>query len=52
MIAIPGRNYEMGKYEVTQAEWEAVMGNNPSYFKGASLPVEQASWNDVQEYLT
>ena len=52
MIAIPGRNYEMGKYEVTQAEWEAVMGSNPSHFKGANLPVEQVSWNDVQEYLT
>ncbi len=51
MIAIPGKNYEMGKYEVTQAEWEAVMGNKPSKFKGANLPVEQVSWNDIQEYL-
>ena len=51
MIAIPGKNYEMGKYEVTQAQWEAVMGNNPSYFKGANLPVEKVSWNDIQEYL-
>ena len=52
MVAIPGKNYEIGKYEVTQAEWEAVMGSNPSYFKGANLPVEQVSWDDVQEYLT
>ena len=52
MIAIPGKNYEMGKYEVTQAEWEAVMVKNPSGFKGANLPVEQVSWNDIQEYLS
>ena len=41
----------MGKYEVTQAEWKAVMGNNPSNFKGADLPVEQVSWNDTQEFI-
>lgn len=51
MIAIPGKNYVMGIYEVTQTEWEAVMGNNPSLFKGSSLPVERVSWNDVQEYI-
>ena len=37
----------MGKYEVTQEQWEAVMGNNPSNFKGAKRPVEQVSWNDA-----
>ncbi|MDB9512193.1 bifunctional serine/threonine-protein kinase/formylglycine-generating enzyme family protein [Kamptonema animale CS-326] len=37
----------MGKYEVTQEQWEAVMGNNPSKFKGAKLPVEQVSWYDA-----
>ena len=52
MVRIPGKNYEMGKYEVTQAEWEAVMGSNPSSFKGANLPVEMVSWNDIQEFLT
>jgi formylglycine-generating enzyme required for sulfatase activity len=51
MIAIPGKNHAFGKYEVTQAEWESVMGNNPSSFKGASLPVENVSWNDAQEYI-
>ena len=51
MISIPGKNYEMGKYEVTQGEWEAVMEDNPSKFKGANLPVERVSWNDVQNYL-
>ncbi|HEY7545724.1 MAG TPA: bifunctional serine/threonine-protein kinase/formylglycine-generating enzyme family protein, partial [Blastocatellia bacterium] len=45
------RPFEMGKYEVTQAQWEAVMGNNPSNFKGANLPVENVSWNDAQEFI-
>ncbi len=42
----------MAKTEVTQAQWEAVMGNNPSNFKGANLPVEGVSWYDVREFLT
>jgi len=37
--------------EVTQQMWESVMGNNPSYFKGGNLPVEQVSWNDCQEFV-
>ena len=43
----------MGKYEVTQGEWEAVMGANPSEFKacGARCPVETVSWEDVQEFI-
>jgi formylglycine-generating enzyme required for sulfatase activity len=41
----------MGKYEVTQAQWEKVMGSNPSKFKGPNNPVEMVSWNDVQEYI-
>jgi len=45
------RAFEMGKYEVTQAQWEAVMGTNPSYYRGPDRPVEQVSWNDVQEFL-
>ncbi len=44
-------DFYIGKYEVTQKEWEAVMGSNPSNFKGANRPVEQVSWNDVQEYI-
>jgi len=43
--------FEMGKYEITQAQWEAVMGANPSAFKGADLPVANVSWNDVQEFI-
>ncbi len=46
-------DYYIGKYEVTQAQWEAVMGSNPSYFKkGDDYPVEWVSWDDVQEFLT
>ncbi len=41
----------MGKYEVTQAQWEAVMGENPSHFKGGNLPVERVSWDDCQEFI-
>ena len=44
-------NYYIGKYEVTQKLWKAVMGNNPSHFKGDNLPVENVSWNDVQAFL-
>ena len=43
--------YYIGKYEVTQKLWEAVMGNNPSNFKGDDLPVENVSWNEVQEFI-
>ena len=45
-------DYYIGKFEVTQELWQAVMGNNPSYFKGNNLPVEKLSWNDVQEFIT
>ena len=45
-------DYYIGKYEVTQALWKAVMGNNPSYFKGGNLPVEQVSWDDCQDFLS
>ena len=44
-------SFSIGKYEVTQEEWEAVMGSNPSQFKGAKRPVEQVSWDDCQEFI-
>lgn len=41
----------LGKTEITQAQWQAVMGNNPSFFKGDSnLPVECVSWNDAMDF--
>ena len=45
------QGFWMGKYEVTQSEWEAVMGENPSRFDCAPCPVEQVSWDDVQEFI-
>ena len=53
MVRIPNNNYEIGKYEVTQGQWKAVMGSNPSSFKdcGDTCPVEQVSWNDIQKFL-
>ncbi len=43
--------FYLGKFQVTQAQWQAVMGTNPSYFKGRNLPVENVSWNECQEFL-
>ena len=46
-------NYKIGETEVTQELWQAVMGNNPSYFKGNSQhPVEYVTWYDCQEFVT
>lgn len=45
-------DFYLGKYEVTQGLWEAIVGNNPSYYKsGDNYPVENVSWNDVQEFI-
>jgi formylglycine-generating enzyme required for sulfatase activity len=45
-------DFYMGKHEVTQGEWQKVMGSNPAHFKkGDRYPVEQVSWTDVQDYL-
>ena len=42
----------MGKYEVTQEQWEAVMGSNPSGFSGCGrCPVERVSWHDAQAFI-
>lgn len=43
--------FYIGRTEVTQALWKAVMGNNPSYFKGDTHPVERVSWYDCQEFV-
>ena len=44
-------SFYIGKTEVTQALWKAVMGSNPSCWKGDNLPVECVSWNDCQEFI-
>lgn len=44
------RGFWLGKTEVTQGQWQALMGSNPSRFKGANLPVEWVSWDEAMEY--
>jgi|GEM_PF-1942052 len=45
-------SFNIGKYEVTQAQWKVVMGNNPSYSKDCDqCPVESVSWNEVQDFI-
>jgi formylglycine-generating enzyme required for sulfatase activity len=46
------RSFYIEKYEVTQVQWEAVMVSNPSDFEGDNLPVENVSWDDVQEFIS
>lgn len=44
------KGFYLSKNEVTQGQWQSVMGENPSYFKGTDRPVENVSWNDTVEY--
>lgn len=48
MVPVKGsggiKDFWIGKFEVTQAQWRAVMGNNPSGFQGDELPVEKVCW--------
>ena len=48
------RDFWLGKHEVTQGQWQAVMGNNPSHFAlcGPDCPVEMVSWNEVQDFIS
>ena len=46
------KGFWLGQTEVTQAQWRAVMGNNPSHFKGDDLPVETVSWEDSQAFIS
>jgi eukaryotic-like serine/threonine-protein kinase len=47
-VKVPG--FYMGRYEVTQAQYQGIMGSNPANFKGEKRPVEQVSWNDAIEF--
>ena len=46
------RGFRIGATQVTQAQWKAVMGNEPSLFKGDDLPVEQVSWDEAVEFCS
>jgi formylglycine-generating enzyme required for sulfatase activity len=46
------QSFYLSQYLITQGQWEEIMGNNPSYFKGDKrLPIERVSWIDVQEFI-
>lgn len=45
------KDFYLGKYEVTQEQWKAVMKNNPSYHRGLKYPVENVSWDDCQLFI-
>ena len=47
-VSVP--TFFMGRYPVTQEQWQAIMGNNPSAFKGDKRPVESISWYEAQEF--
>lgn len=50
-VASVPNDYYIGKYEVTQALWQAVIGNNPSKNKGDNLPVEKVTWTECQDFI-
>ncbi len=52
MQDVPGHNFKISCTHVTQAQWEAIMGKNPSNPKGADLPVNNVSWYDCQEFIS
>ncbi len=49
--ATPVKSFLLGKYPITQSQWHAVMGNNPSHYKGPRRPVENISWQDAQDFI-
>ena len=46
------KDFMIGKYQITQAQWKSVLSKNPSHFKGDNLPVECVSWDDVQDFIS
>lgn len=51
LVSIPGKTWKISKYEVTQAQWTAIMDNNPSKHKGSNLPVDSVSLSDCKIFL-
>jgi len=47
-VTVP--SFFMSQFPITQAQWQAIMGNNPSYFKGSDCPVESTSWDDFSKF--
>jgi len=45
-------SFSISKYEITQSQWKAIMGNNPSFFQRDDFPVTNVSWDDVQDYIS
>jgi len=43
--------FYLGKYQITQVQWQTIIGKNPSSFKGDTRPVEQVEWHDCQEFI-
>jgi formylglycine-generating enzyme required for sulfatase activity len=44
--------FKISKYEITQTQWKSIMGNNPSKYAGDNFPVDNVSWDDVQEFIS
>ena len=51
-MVIISKPFYMGKYEVTQDQWQKIMGNNQSLFRGPTRPAERVSWDDVQMFIS
>jgi formylglycine-generating enzyme required for sulfatase activity len=50
--AVTIKSFSIGQYEVTQSQWQLIMGNNPSGFRGCgNCPVEDVTWKDIQEFI-
>jgi hypothetical protein len=45
------KDFRISRYEITQKQWLDIMGNNPSYFEGDNLPVENVTWDDIQTFI-
>jgi formylglycine-generating enzyme required for sulfatase activity len=53
LYSVTVSNFKIGKYEVTQAQWKTLMGNNPSGFSGCdNCPVENVSWSEAQGFIS